>query len=96
EIPFEPFVPLTDDEEHEVSRAFSTNRKKILVTHESSNIEIAGEKIRCLLPGAWLNDEVINLYLELLKERERREPKKFLKCHFFNTFFYKKVEYLFT
>ncbi|XP_020600378.1 ubiquitin-like-specific protease ESD4, partial [Phalaenopsis equestris] len=38
-----------------------------------------------------LNDEVINLYLELLKERERREHKKFLKCHFFNTFFYKKL-----
>ncbi|KAK2394968.1 Cysteine proteinases superfamily protein [Trifolium repens] len=91
EVPYEPFVPLTDDEEHEVSRAFSSNRKKILVAHESSNIEIAGEKIRCLLPGAWLNDEVINLYLELLKERERREPKKFLKCHFFNTFFYKKL-----
>jgi hypothetical protein len=35
--------------------------------------------------------QVINLYMELLKERERREPKKFLKCHFFNTFFYKKV-----
>ncbi|XP_058723484.1 ubiquitin-like-specific protease ESD4 [Vicia villosa] len=91
EVPFEPFIPLTDDEEHEVSRAFSSNRKKILVAHESSNIELSGEKIRCLLPGAWLNDEVINLYLELLKERERREPKKFLKCHFFNTFFYKKL-----
>ena len=35
--------------------------------------------------------QVINIYLELLKDRERREPKKFLKCHFFNTFFYKKV-----
>lgn len=38
-----------------------------------------------------LSFQVINLYLELLKEREGREPKKFLKCHFFNTFFYKKV-----
>lgn len=35
--------------------------------------------------------QVINLYLELLKEREEKEPKRFLKCHFFNTFFYKKV-----
>ena len=35
--------------------------------------------------------QVINLYLDLLKERELREPSKFLKCHFFNTFFYKKV-----
>ncbi|RWW34000.1 hypothetical protein GW17_00001247 [Ensete ventricosum] len=37
--------------------------------------------------------EVINLYLELLKEREKRESKKFLKCHFFNTFFFKKARY---
>ncbi|KAK6138941.1 hypothetical protein DH2020_027322 [Rehmannia glutinosa] len=35
--------------------------------------------------------KVINLYLELLKEREKRAPQKFLKCHFFNTFFYKKI-----
>nr|ADE76671.1 unknown [Picea sitchensis] len=59
--------------------------------HENSNIEITREILQCLLPGGWLNDEVINLYLELLKEREKREPDKFLKCHFFNTFFYKKL-----
>lgn len=35
--------------------------------------------------------QVINVYFELLKEREKREPQNFLKCHFFNTFFYKKV-----
>ncbi|KAL5996132.1 hypothetical protein ACLOJK_026205 [Asimina triloba] len=66
-------------------------QRELLVTHESSNIEITREILQCLGPGAWLNDEVINLYLELLKEREKREPKKFLKCHFFNTFFYKKL-----
>lgn len=31
------------------------------------------------------------MYIELLKEREQREHNRFLKCHFFNTFFYKKV-----
>ncbi|XP_074340019.1 ubiquitin-like-specific protease ESD4 [Apium graveolens] len=88
----EPFVPLTEEEQNEVNRAFSNaSRRKILVTHENSNIEITGELLRCLRPGAWLNDEVINLYLELLKEREKRHPKQFLKCHFFNTFFYKKL-----
>ncbi|GAB2266657.1 hypothetical protein Dimus_001652 [Dionaea muscipula] len=87
----EPFVPLTAEEEDEVERAFNSNRKKVLVSHEGSNIQITGELLRCLRPGAWLNDEVINLYLNLLKERERREPKKFLKCHFFSTFFYKKL-----
>ncbi|KAG5559896.1 hypothetical protein RHGRI_003255 [Rhododendron griersonianum] len=88
----EAFVPLTKEEKAEVSLAFSdSSRRKVLATHEDSNIEITGELLKCLRPGAWLNDEVINVYLELLKEREKREPKKFLQCHFFNTFFYKKV-----
>ncbi|XP_010524538.1 PREDICTED: ubiquitin-like-specific protease ESD4 isoform X2 [Tarenaya hassleriana] len=91
EVPREPFIPLTDEEELEVQRAFSTRNRKVLVTHENSNIDITGEVLQCLTPTSWLNDEVINVYLELLKERETREPRKFLKCHFFSTFFYKKL-----
>ncbi|XP_010449881.1 PREDICTED: ubiquitin-like-specific protease ESD4 [Camelina sativa] len=92
EVPREPFIPLTEEEEAEVYRAFSgRNRRKVLATHENSNIDISGETLQCLTPSSWLNDEVINVYLELLKERETREPKKYLKCHFFNTFFYKKL-----
>ncbi|KAJ1297178.1 hypothetical protein BS78_01G357800 [Paspalum vaginatum] len=89
----ELFKPLTAEEEKEVHDGFYSRgpSTKVLVLHEPSNIEISKEKFQCLRPGRWLNDEVINLYLELLKERERREPKKFLKCHFFNTFFYKKL-----
>ncbi|KAH6769695.1 hypothetical protein C2S52_014498 [Perilla frutescens var. hirtella] len=88
----ECFVPLTDEEKTEVSRSLSNSqRRKVLVSHANSCIDITGELLQCLKPGAWLNDEVINLYLELLKEREKREPQKFLKCHFFNTFFYKKL-----
>ncbi|CAK9138985.1 unnamed protein product [Ilex paraguariensis] len=92
DVATEAFLPLTEEEKAEVARAFSnSNRRKVLVNHENSNIEITGEILQCLRPGAWLNDEVINLYLELLKERENRGPKRFLKCHFFNTFFYKKL-----
>ncbi|KAG5020424.1 hypothetical protein JHK87_016279 [Glycine soja] len=68
---------------------------RILVIHENSNIETTREKFQCLIPTEWLN-EVTNLYLTLLKEKEQREPHKFLKCHVFNTFLYKKVEYPFT
>ncbi|KAJ9549496.1 hypothetical protein OSB04_022039 [Centaurea solstitialis] len=91
-IPIETFRPLTEDEMKMVDNAFANStRRKVLVTHESSNIIITGEVLRCLRLGAWLNDEVINVYLELLKEREKKEPQKFLKCHFFSTFFYKKL-----
>ncbi|KAL1543079.1 Ulp1 peptidase [Salvia divinorum] len=86
------FVPLTGEEMAVVSRALSnSHRKKVLVSHANSGIDISGEKLQCLRPRAWLNDEVINVYFELLKEREKRVPEKFLKCHFFNTFFYKKL-----
>ncbi|CAL4939336.1 unnamed protein product [Urochloa decumbens] len=89
----ELYKRLTVEEENEVRECFNARgpSSKVLVLHESSNIEVSKEKFQCLRPGCWLNDEVINLYLELLKEREKREPKRFLKCHFFNTFFYKKL-----
>ncbi|XP_021904883.1 ubiquitin-like-specific protease ESD4, partial [Carica papaya] len=91
EVSVEPFIALTEEEEAEVDWAFHANRRTVLVTHRNSNIDITAQLFQCLTPGAWLNDEVINLYLELLKERENREPEKFLKCHFFNSFFYKKL-----
>ncbi|XP_010446102.1 PREDICTED: ubiquitin-like-specific protease 1A isoform X2 [Camelina sativa] len=87
----EAFLPLSREEETMVKRAFSASDPTILVAHENSNIDITGKILRCLKPGEWLNDEVINLYMVLLKEREAREPKKFLKCHFFNTFFFTKL-----
>ncbi|KAJ0980656.1 hypothetical protein J5N97_008911 [Dioscorea zingiberensis] len=88
----EAFAPLTEEEDSEIYYALHGGYSgEILVTHEGANIEITREVLQCLSCGAWLNDEVINVYLELLKERERREPDKFLRCHFFNTFFYKKL-----
>uniref|UniRef100_A0ACD5WY53 Uncharacterized protein n=1 Tax=Avena sativa TaxID=4498 RepID=A0ACD5WY53_AVESA len=87
------FIPLTAEDEKRVHDCLygSGSSSNVLVLHELSNIEVSREKIRCLRPHGWLNDEVINLYLELLKERGIREPKRSLKCHFFNTFFYKKL-----
>ncbi|KAG7548876.1 Papain-like cysteine peptidase superfamily [Arabidopsis suecica] len=89
----EPFLPLKEEEVAQVKSAFSrSNGMKILVSHKKSNIDISGDTLQCLMPNQWLNDEVINLYLELLKERETRDPQKyFFKCHFFNTFFYIKL-----
>ncbi|GJN10713.1 hypothetical protein PR202_ga28830 [Eleusine coracana subsp. coracana] len=89
----EIFEPLTDKEEIEVDAVLhdTSHSNEIIVMHEPSNIEVTKEKLQCLRPRGWLNDEVINLYIELLQERAEREPTRFLKCHFFNTFFYKKI-----
>ncbi|XP_024961011.1 ubiquitin-like-specific protease ESD4 isoform X2 [Cynara cardunculus var. scolymus] len=59
DIPIEPFRPLTEEEMEMVDNAFAnSSRRKVLVTHEKSNIIITGEVLRCLRPGQWLNDEL--------------------------------------
>ncbi|BBN11792.1 sentrin-specific protease 1 [Marchantia polymorpha subsp. ruderalis] len=88
----EAFTPLSEEAEEDIDDALQgSDRSKVLTFHKKSSIDVTRAVMQCLLPGAWLNDEVINLYMELLKEREVQEPKKFLKCHFFNTFFYNKL-----
>lgn len=60
--------------------------EEILVTIDDQNI--TREAMRCLQPERWLNSDVINPYLCLLKLREDHNPAC-LPCHFFDTFFYK-------
>eukprot|EP00884_Botryococcus_braunii_P022152 jgi/Botrbrau1/8620/Bobra.0196s0017.1 len=65
----------------------------ILVTHRRSGIDMTRRLIQCLCPGQWLNDEVMNMYMGLLQERDNRRRAKGEKpfCHFFNTFFVCKL-----
>ncbi|KFK32447.1 hypothetical protein AALP_AA6G243000, partial [Arabis alpina] len=91
-VSIELFQRLNEEEKAQVKNAFhGINRMKVLVSHENSNLDITGRTLQCLMPTGWLNDEVVNLYLLLLKEREARDPTKYLKCHFFNSFFYTRL-----
>uniref|UniRef100_A0ACD6AAN7 Uncharacterized protein n=1 Tax=Avena sativa TaxID=4498 RepID=A0ACD6AAN7_AVESA len=88
-----PFDTLTNEDECRVRHALDggNSSDEVLLVHKASNIELKRVTLQCLKDKGLLNDEVIDLYLQLLKERELREPNKFLKCHFFNTFFYEKL-----
>ena len=52
-------------------------------------VEIGAHDLRFLEPNEFLNDNVIDMYL--LKIKARLSPAQLKKCHFFNTFFYKKL-----
>ncbi|KAL0078941.1 hypothetical protein J3Q64DRAFT_1809071 [Phycomyces blakesleeanus] len=41
-----------------------------------------------LEPQVWLNDEIINFYMEMLSDRSKANPKEYLDIHCFNTFFF--------
>jgi len=68
------------------------NKRGNHLIHEKYNIPVTGEKIRCLAPTEWLNDEVINFYFNMCKDRSLSKPGKYPQCHFFNTFFYSKLD----
>ncbi|KAH3757041.1 cysteine proteinase [Pelomyxa schiedti] len=80
--------PLTTSEQRLVTIALGSKRDE----DKTADIKAFSERltqadILTLKPGAWLNDEVINLYMEILQERSRKS-KDLPHCHFFNTFFY--------
>ena len=79
-----PFFTLTSVEQ-EQARSIINETPNNDVIIDKYNIQLTGKLIRCLKPRTWLNDEVINFYMNMLIDREP-------KSYFFSTFFMNKLE----
>jgi len=77
---------ITQDMEEVIHRAYRARDSEKLV-HEYK-IEICGKDIDTLKRLNWLNDEVINFYLQMIVSRGAREDNKYPKVYAYNTFFY--------
>lgn len=91
-------TPLEADQETFVADLLSRSDNATVLV-DKFNIEVKVADITTLNPGTWLNDEVINFYMELLKQRQetrQQDPslvsEKKCRCHFFNTFFSAKFK----
>lgn len=83
-----PALPeLTPEMEAEIDKALTAPPDTILVN--AFNLTVKGRDMRTLRPLAWLNDEVINFYMNLLIERGKGE--NYPSVHAFNTFFFPKL-----
>eukprot|EP00903_Cladosiphon_okamuranus_P011577 g10891.t1 len=85
--------PLSAGQEREVDRAFYDGPEmEVLV--KAFNTDITRRDLRCLLPETWLNDEVVNMYMQLLQVRDnelcKANPNR-RPSHFFNSFFLTKL-----
>jgi sentrin-specific protease 1 len=76
--------PLTIQQEQDVSRVLRARNNYVVADH--FNIEMTSAQIQCLKSLSWLNDEVINYYMQLLQARTNHH-----RCFFSNTFFYDKL-----
>lgn len=79
--------PLTEEQEAAVTKALRAPRGQLIVT--KFNLNIYTEDITTLAGLTWLNDSVINFYMNLLIERGK--SPNFPTVHAFNTFFYPKL-----
>ncbi|KAJ1921196.1 SUMO1 sentrin specific peptidase 1 [Mycoemilia scoparia] len=80
------FPPFPPDVDEIISEALSSS-----VVTEKFNIQVTGDDLSTLENGNWLNDEVINFYMQLIVERSKDSSKELPSIHAFNTFFYTKL-----
>ena len=94
--------PLTPDDDTIIAEAFAKRGAEIVI--DAFSVPLQGQHVQCLRPGQWLNDEVMNFYIEVLRERAERHETAAMsaraagrvvaavpRVHFFGTFFYLKL-----
>ncbi|KAM6304959.1 sentrin-specific protease 2 [Aegotheles albertisi] len=83
-----PDVEMLQAMEREVSAAFGRGEADEVLS-SAYKLRVTREDIGTLENFCWLNDEVINFYMNLLMERSKKEG--YPSVHVFSTFFYPKL-----
>ncbi|KAJ6654724.1 hypothetical protein lerEdw1_006587 [Lerista edwardsae] len=85
----EEFPEITEEMEKEIKSVLrSGNQDEVL--SEAFRLTITRKDIQTLNNLNWLNDEIINFYMNMLMERSKQ--KGFPTVHAFNTFFFTKLK----
>lgn len=81
----EPLLKKESDEVREVWKSSADDE----IIYRLTGASIDGKGLRTLMPGVWLNDQVVNLYMALLNERSKVLYKwtRNKRSYFFNSFF---------
>ncbi|XP_065604470.1 sentrin-specific protease 2 [Cyrtonyx montezumae] len=83
----ERFPPLTEAMEREVMAALGRGQPDEVVS-SAFKLKVTREDIQTLSDCQWLNDEIINFYMNLLVERNKKD--NYPAVYAFSTFFYPK------
>uniref|UniRef100_A0A8C2VY50 SUMO specific peptidase 1 n=2 Tax=Chinchilla lanigera TaxID=34839 RepID=A0A8C2VY50_CHILA len=85
----EEFPEITEEMEKEIKNVFR-NGNQDEVLSEAFRLTITRKDIQTLNHLNWLNDEIINFYMNMLMERSKE--KGLPSVHAFNTFFFTKLK----
>jgi len=81
------FPSLTEDINDEIDAATSPG-SPMEVLSSAFKLDITRKDIRTLVGLEWLNDEIINFYMNMLVDRSEKSEGALPKVYTFNTFFY--------
>ena len=90
-------VPLSDGEKDKVLDALDATRQpenEQLAFHDDEGARCTRHDFASVQDGEWLNDEVINFYLRMIKDRQVRDAEasgRLPKVWVWTTMFYKKL-----
>ncbi|XP_023164790.2 ubiquitin-like-specific protease 1 [Drosophila hydei] len=79
------FIPWTDAHQQRYNELVYGKADQVLISKFS--LSITRNDIRTLAGSSWLNDEVINFYMNLLTDRSQRKEGKLPSVYAMNTFF---------
>lgn len=90
------------NEEKRIIHSYFNGPSNYSIIIETYDIPITRTHMKCLMPNAWLNDEIINYYMAMLQARDLAKYNKRMelssssgvkpkKSHFFNNFFVNKL-----
>ncbi|XP_060108179.1 sentrin-specific protease 1 [Heteronotia binoei] len=85
----EEFPELTEEMEREIKSVLRSGNQDDMLS-EAFRLTITRKDIHTLNNLNWLNDEIINFYMNMLMERSKQ--KGFPAVHAFNTFFFTKLK----
>ncbi len=82
------------EDRERVDKALNDAGTSTEVIAKDGIVSIQRNSFQRLLPGQWLNDEVIHYFLVMLSKRDEeicREDPSRKRCHFFKSFFMTKL-----
>lgn len=78
-----------DDRDEAEELVYYTNPDALVA--DKFGLKITGNNLQCLRKGQWLNDEVINFYMQLVQQRSTDHGNLFRSCFAWNSFFWQKL-----
>jgi len=85
-------LTATENSELEGKQRGPSQEKVITFKEGRLQVDFTREDLRCLGPGQWLDDKVIEVYLRLVVQRSRNDPARFCRLEIVkNSFFYTKL-----